>query len=184
MNTTTIEPINGTPVDSWTTIPPMTYPTRTAAPARPPMPARDTDNRSTTGNYSAGIDQVRYWVGAGITAGITALVGIIGLVVVHGIIHVPVALGSGHAVNSGLYGLILVALALGAAALFDGMLHVAPRPITYYSWLVAMVTALATLLPFTTTAGLHSQIAFGAMNLTTGLVIMILIPFAAVNARR
>jgi hypothetical protein len=64
------------------------------------------------------------------------------------------------------------------------MLHVAPRPVAYYSWLTAMVTALAALLPFTTTAGLHSQIAFAAMNLAVGLSIMILVPMAAVNARR
>ena len=175
MNTNTISP-----VDSWTTIPPMTFPARDNTPVRAPAatvtPPAD--------NYSAGIDQVRYWVGAGLTAAVTALVGIIGLVVAHGIVHVPVELGSGHAINSGMYGLLLVVLALGAAALFDGMLHVAPRPITYYSWLMAMVTALATLLPFTTSVGLHSQIAFAAMNLATGLVIMILIPFAAVNARR
>jgi hypothetical protein len=169
-----VRSVNTTTLNTYS-VPTNTVPTNTA-------PTSTVATRAD--NYSAGIDQVRYWVGAGLTASVTALVGIIGLVVAHGIVHVPVELGSGHAINSGLYGLLLVVLALGAAALFDGMLHVAPRPVTYYSWLIAMVTALATLLPFTTNVGLHSQIAFAAMNLATGLVIMILIPFAAVNARR
>ncbi len=49
---------------------------------------------------------------------------------------------------------------------------------------VALLTALSALFPFTTTAGLHSQIAFAAMNLAVGLSVLILVPMAAVNARR
>jgi hypothetical protein len=140
-----------------------------------------------TSNYDAGIDQVRYWVGAAITAVVAALVGVVGLIVAHGIVHVPVMFGSGHAltpVNATLYGLVAAAIALGAAGLFDGMLHVAPRPVAYYSWLIALLTILAALLPFTTTAVIGSQIAVSAMNLGVGLIVMILVPMAAVNARR
>ncbi len=167
--------------DGWMTMPNSStvYSARPAAPTAPQAARRDP--------YDAGVDQVRYWVGAGLTALVTALVGIVGLVVAHGIVHVPVLLGSGSSltpVHSALYGLSVVGLALAAAGLFDGMLHVAPRPITYYSWIVALVTALATLLPFTSTAGLHSQIAFAVMNLAVGLTIAILVPMAAVNARR
>ncbi len=175
--TQTMTPVNGTPVENWSTLPPLDLPGRTNGSYRTATPAAVND-------YDAGIDQVRYWVGAGLTAGVTALVGIIGFVVARGIVHVPLELGSGHALNAGIYGVLLVVIALGAAALYDGMLHVAPRPTTYFSWLIAMLTALAALMPFTTAAGLHSQIAFSAMNLAAGLAIMILVPFAAVNARR
>jgi len=153
----------------------------TVAPAAP-VPAVPT-----RGAYDAGIDQVRYWVGAGITAVLAALVGIVGLIIAHGIIHVPVMFGSGTALsplNATLYGLAAAGVALGAAGLFDGMLHVAPRPALYYCWLIALVTALAALLPFTTTAALSSQIVLAAMNLGVGLITMILVPMAAVNARR
>jgi hypothetical protein len=129
-------------------------------------------------NYSADIDQIRYWVGAALTAVIAALVGVIGAVVAHGIVHVPMM------VNATVFGLASAGLALVAAALYDGMLHVAPRPTAYYASVAALVTTLATLLPFTMAATLHSQIVMAAMNLGVGLVAVILIPMAAVNARR
>jgi hypothetical protein len=129
-------------------------------------------------------DQVRYWVGAGITAVIAALVSLIALVIAQGIVHVPVVLGS-NSVHAAVYGISAAGIALLAAALFDGMLQVAPRPLTYYSWLGAIVTALATLLPFTDgAAGLHSQIALALTNFAVGTVITLLVPVAASNARR
>jgi hypothetical protein len=146
--------------------------------------ARAVQSRS---SYDAGIDQVRFWVGSAITAVVAALVGVVGLIVAHGIIHVPVMFGSGTALsplNATMYGLAAAGIALGAAGLFDGMLHVAPRPVTYYSWLIALITVLAALLPFTTTATLHSQLVLGAMNAAVGVIIMILVPMAAVNAQR
>jgi hypothetical protein len=148
---------------------------------------RDANAEATPSNYSAGIDQVRYWVGAGITAVVAALVGVVGLIVAHGIIHVPVMFGSGTAlspIHAVAYGLAAAGITLGAAALFDGMLHVAPRPALYFSWLIALFTALAAVLPFTTTAVLGSQITVAAMNVGVGLIVMILVPLAAVNARR
>jgi hypothetical protein len=174
MNTTTINPnVNGTdprtgyPFDWDAYSRPVAIQTAPAAPA------------------SAGprIDQVRYWVGAGITAVIAALVSLIALVVAQGIVHVPVVLGD-NSVHAAVYGVSAAGIALLAAALFDGMLQVAPRPLTYYSWLGGIVTVLATLLPFTSTAGLHSQIALALTNFAVGTVITLLVPVAASNARR
>ena len=129
------------------------------------------------------LDQIRYWVGAGITAVLAALVSLIALVIAQGIVHVPVILGS-NSVHAAVYGLSAAGIALLAAALFDAMLQVAPRPLTYYSWLAAIVTVLATLLPFTDNVGVHSQIALAATNMAVGLVITLLVPVAASNARR
>jgi hypothetical protein len=128
-------------------------------------------------------DDVRYWVGGGLTAAIAALIGLIGLVVSRGILHIPVVVGSGSAVSYAAYGLSAAGLAILAAGLFAGMIRVAPRPVTYYAWIVGMVSVLAALLPFTTTASLHSQIAFGVTNLAVGLVIALLVPLAASHAK-
>lgn len=134
----------------------------------------------------ARLDQMRFWVGAGITAVVAALAGVVGLVVTHGIVHVPVlaqdhgALTTVHAVT---YGLIAAGIALVAAALYNAMLHVAPRPALYYCWLTGLVTVLATLIPFTMAgAQLSSQVALAGMNLLVGLVIVIMVPFAAQSA--
>lgn len=132
------------------------------------------------------LDQMRYWVGAGITAVVAALAGVVGLVVTHGIAHVPVlAQDGGHltAVHALSYGLIAAGIGLVAAALYNAMLHVAPRPTVYYCWLTGLLTVLATLIPFTmSTAHLSSQVALAGMNLLVGLVIVILVPFAAQSA--
>ncbi len=141
----------------------------------------------TTARSAAGsddrIDQIRYWVGAGITAVLAALVSLIALVIAQGIVHVPVVLGS-NSVHAAVYGIAAAGIALLAAGLFDAMLQVAPRPLTYYSWLAAIITVLATLLPFTANVGLHSQIALAATNFAVGVVITLLVPIAASNARR
>jgi len=145
---------------------------RSTRPVTAPMPAP-----------APRLDQVRYWVGATITAVLAALVSLIALVIAQGIVHVPMVLGS-TTINAAVYGVTAAGIALLAAALYDGMLHVAPRPLTYYSWLGGFVTVLATLLPFTTTAGLHAQIALAATNFAVGAVITLLVPVAASNARR
>jgi Family of unknown function (DUF6069) len=134
----------------------------------------------------ARLDQMRFWVGAGITAVVAALAGVVGLVVTHGIVHVPVLAqdhGALTTVNAVTYGLIAAGIALVAAALYNAMLHVAPRPALYYCWLTGLLTVLATLIPFTmASAQLSSQVALAGMNLLVGLVIVIMVPFAAQSA--
>ncbi len=132
------------------------------------------------------VDQARYWTGAALSALIAGLAGVAGLVAAHGIAHVPVLLARGTTltpVHATVYGLLAAACALAAAALYAGMLRLAPRPSTYYSWLIGMLTLLAVLLPFTSTVALSSQIAFSAINLLVGLIVMVLVPLAAVHAR-
>jgi hypothetical protein len=177
MNTTvTTAPVNGY-------YNPATYPNQPAYPAGRPMPAPIAPTATTPPAAGPKLDQVRYWVGAGITAVITALVSLVGLVIAQGILRVPVDIGS-NPVHAAAYGLCAAGIALLGAALFDGMLHIAPRPLTYYSWLAAIVTVLAGLLPFTGSAGLHSQIALSITNVCVGIIVTLLVPVAASNARR
>ena len=132
------------------------------------------------------LDQMRYWVGAVITAIVAALAGVIGLIVTHGIAHVPVLtqdnglLTPVHALS---YGFIAAGIAFAAAALYNAMLHIAPRPTLFYCWLTGLLTVLATLIPFTMSAAhLSAQVALAGTNLLVGLVIVILVPFAAQSA--
>jgi hypothetical protein len=192
MNTTTItSPVNGTAASTdprtgyafdWSA-----YNSQQAAAAastrRPAIAQTSTTGYSPVTESAPRLDQVRYWVGATITAVLAALVSLIALVVAKGIVHVPMVIGS-SSINAAVYGVSAAGIALLAAALYDAMLHVAPRPLTYYSWLGGFVTVLATLLPFTSTAGLHSQIALAATNFAVGAVITLLVPIAASNARR
>lgn len=110
-----------------------TYPP--AAPATTPAAVWTPGETSRRGE--TGIDQMRYWVGGALTAVIAALTGLVGLTLAHGILHVPVVLASGSTltpVHVAVYAAAAAGIAVLAAGLFDGMLHVAPRPLTYYSW--------------------------------------------------
>jgi len=145
-----------------------------------------TPTTTTTTTAATRIDQARYWVGAAMTAVVTALLGVIGVITAHDIVHVPMQLGSGvnaTQVPAATYGLVAAAIVFAAAAVYNALLHICPRPTTYYSWLISVLTLLAVLLPFTTTAALNSHIVFAATNLMVGLSVLLLVPMAAVNAR-
>lgn len=66
--------------------------------------------------------------------------------------------------------------------LYFAMLNVAPRPALYYGWIVGLITVLAVLLPFTGGLAVISAAALAGINLLVGLMILTLMPFAAVNA--
>ncbi len=137
--------------------------------------------------YRAGIDQVRFWVGAGLTALIAALGAFVGLLLIRHVLNVAVLVSGEHhliPVDVTAYALITAAIVIGASALYNLMLHVAPHPTAYYGALAAVGIALATLLPFTVPVALVSQIALAALNLVIGLLIAFLVPMAAVAARR
>ncbi len=145
--------------------------------AQAPRPA-------TVSNYRAGIDQVRFWVGAMLTAGIAAGAALIGLVLIRGVLGIPILVTSSHPVDVAAYTLLTVAIAIGASALYNLMLHIAPHPTTYYGALAAVLIALAVLLPFTIPVPLVSQAVLAGLNLVVGLVIAFLVPIAAVRAQR
>jgi hypothetical protein len=137
-----------------------------------------------TANYRAGIDQIRFWVGAGLTAAIAAMSALVGLLLIRSVLDIPVLVSSSHPLDVTAYALVTAAIVIGASALYNLMLHVAPHPTTYYGALAAVGTALAVLLPFTVPVAIVSQAALAALNLLIGLVIAFLIPMAAVRARR
>jgi hypothetical protein len=151
------------------------------------LPVQSIAPPAPTNTFDVGIDQVRFWVGAAVTAAIAAVTGLVSLILAGSVLHIPVLIQDGSSLVSvryASYALIAAAITFGAAALFDAMLHVAPRPAAYYGWLVAMLTLLAVVVPFANTASLHSQIALAATNLAVGAVIAALVPMAAVTARR
>lgn len=140
--------------------------------AQPVQPA------SPVAAYRTGIDHVRFWVGAGLAAAIAAMAALVGLLLIGGILQISVP------VSVGAYAMIAAAIVIGASALYNLMLHIAPHPTTYYGALAAVVICLAVLLPFTVPMALFSQIAFAGLNLVVGLMIAFMVPMAVVAARR
>ena len=130
------------------------------------------------------LDQTRYWVGAAITAAIAALTAVLGTIVAHSILHIPVLSDGTGGAHTLAYALSAAAIAIAAAALYNAMLHFAPRPRAFFGALSGALIALAVLVPFAITLPLGSQAAFALMNLAVAVVITILVPLAATNAGR
>jgi len=81
----------------------------------------------------------------------------------------------------------LAVLAALAALLATGLLHLllvsTPRPFRFFTWIVALLTLVAVLAPFTTGAPGH-KVATAAINLVIGLAIGSLVPGVARSAIR
>jgi hypothetical protein len=132
------------------------------------------------------IDTARFWVGAALTAGISALVALIALIITNDLLHIPVMISEGGQlvmIGFGGYALFAAAAAVAASVLYAVLVNFAPRPGLYFGWIVSLVTLLAALLPLTTRAVLVDQLALAGINLVVGLVITGLVPVAAVRAR-
>ena len=69
--------------------------------------------------------------------------------------------------------LILVAVAAAIAA--TGVVHLLMlgtlRPLLFFGWIVALVTTIAVIFPFSTTAALDAKIATALVNLAIGVTI-------------
>lgn len=129
------------------------------------------------------VDQVRYLAGAALSVGIAALTALLGVVVTRGVLHLP-AFGSAAVAHTLPYVLGAAGVAVAAALLFDAVLHVAPHPTAYFGALVGLGTALAVAIPFAGSAGLAVPTAVALTNVAVGVVIGLLVPLAAGNARR
>lgn len=139
-------------------------------------------------NRQPGFNARPLWTGGVATALVAALVALVGVVVVRGVFGIPVlgpseygALGN----VSTVYLCLFAALAaLVATALMHALLLSTPRPTTFFGWIVALVTAVVAVQPFTTVAGLPTQIASAVINALIGLAIGTLIGGVAVSAAR
>ena len=132
------------------------------------------------------IDTARFWVGAALTAGISALVALIALIITNDLLHIPVMINEGGRlvmIGFGAYALVAAAAAVAASVLYAVLVNFAPRPGLYFGWIVGLVTLLAALLPLTTGPVMVDQLALAGINLVVGLVITGLVPVAAVRSR-
>lgn len=149
-------------------------------------PHLDTPDDHTPRRDTPRVDAVRLWTGGLATTAVSALVALVGVLVVQVLARVvpriadtPIAHGSGTT-------LLCVGAALAALAA-TGLAHLltvsTPRPIAYLGWIVGLVTAAATVVPLT--SGVPLTAAAGAViNLVIGLAVGSLVTGATVSAIR
>jgi hypothetical protein len=131
------------------------------------------------------VDARTLWSGGAAAAVVAALVAVVGIIVARGVFDIPVLApkGKGAFGDASTWQLALAA-AVGALVA-TGLLHVlllyTPRPFVFFGWIVALLTAVAVLLPFTVEAALSAKVATGVINLLIGLAIGTLV--GSVGAR-
>jgi uncharacterized protein DUF6069 len=138
------------------------------------------------------VDPRKLWSGGAASAVVAALTALLGVLVSRWLFDLPV-LAPGQ---DGAYGdvhttalvLVAAAAALAATALVHLLLATTPRPLLFFGWVVALVTTLAVIYPFSTFAPMGAKIATAAVVLAIGAMIGTLVGGAAarstVNAGR
>ncbi|WP_199432076.1 DUF6069 family protein [Qaidamihabitans albus] len=135
------------------------------------------------------VDARTVWVGGLATALVAALVGVVSVLVVRGVFEIPVIaptntsgaidyIGAAWLAGFGVVGSLL------ATALAHLLLVLAPRPMVFFGWIVALVTVVFVVWPFTVAESLTVQLVNAAVYLVMGIAIGSLISGMAGRALR
>jgi len=127
------------------------------------------------------------WAGGAATAVVAALIALVGLLVVREIFDTPVV----YPPDDGPLGSQTTALmvyaaiaALLATALAHVLMLTTPRALSFFGWIMGLVTVIVTLAPFITDASRESKIGSSLIYLVIGVAITSLISGVARTARR
>ena len=117
----------------------------------------------------------RLWAGGVATAVVAALVAIVGILVARGVLNLEVLApedqGTWGDVSTLTYALVAFAGGLIATGLMHALLVSTPSPFSFFNWIMALVTVVAAVLPFTTSAELDAKIATAIINALIGIAI-------------
>ena len=121
------------------------------------------------------VDAGSLWAGGAATAIVAALVAVVGTLACRWLLGIPIlapakdgAYGDVH--TTGLV-LVAAAAALVATLILWLLLLSTPRPLTFFHWIVGLVTAVMVLFPFSTGAPLSQKVATAVVDLVLGIAI-------------
>ncbi|TDQ49959.1 DUF6069 family protein [Actinorugispora endophytica] len=132
-------------------------------------------------------DPTKLWAGGLATAVVAALVVLVGTLIIRGLLGIPVLApeetgrfgGTGTAAHT--------ALAAFGALSATGLLHLlllsAPRPLTFFGWIVGLATVVAAITPFTRGASPADAIGTSLVNLAVGSVVLSLLGNVGASSR-
>lgn len=140
------------------------------------------------GGRRLSVDAGRLWTGGLATALVAALVALVGVLIARGLFDIPVLAPTGEGtlgnVSTARFAGLAALAALAATGLMHLLLRSTPRPLRFFSWIAALLTLVAVLIPFVTDADLESKVATALINLAIGIAIGSLIPAVARGASR
>jgi hypothetical protein len=142
---------------------------------------------TSTGRPRPGVDAGRLWAGGVATAVVAALVALLGVLLAQGaldiamveppLLPVPGSFAFRYALTAGV-------LALLATALAHLLVSTAPRPRSFFSWIVGLTTAVGVVLPFTVEGTTAGRLATAVVDLVIGLAVMSLLGAVMTRARQ
>lgn len=139
-----------------------------------------------TPNERARVDAGRLWAGGGATALVAALVAAAGIVVARGILGIPVIVPEGDGTWGSAtlwwYAAAAAFAALVATALVHVLILTAPRPLSFFAWVMGIATVIAVAVPFVPSASLDTKIATAIINGLIGIAIGTLLTSVARSA--
>ena len=124
------------------------------------------------------VDAGRLWAGGVATALVAALLALAGVLIWEGVLDVemvePPRLEVGESFNVQ-YAVTAALLALVATGLAHLLILAAPRPLTFFTWIMALATIVGFAIPYTLDGTTEGQVATSTVNLVLGLCITSLI---------
>ena len=121
------------------------------------------------------VDGARLWTGGAATAVVAALLAVVGILVTRGLLGIPVLAPKGEGTwgdaSTGWYAFGAAVAGLAATGVMHLLLLFTPRPMRFFGWIVALVTATAVLAPFTAHGSTASTVATAVLNLVLGIAV-------------
>jgi hypothetical protein len=132
------------------------------------------------------VDARQLWAGGVATAVVAALIALVGVVISRWLFNIPLLSPSREGAYGDAHTTDLVLVAAAAALIATGVAHLllvsTPRPMTFFTWIVGLATAVMVLYPFSTTAPWSQKAATALVDLVLGIAIGSLINGVAARA--
>jgi hypothetical protein len=134
------------------------------------------------------LDVARLWSGGVATAVVAGLIAVVGILVSRGVLDMPVLSPEGEGVwgdaNTVTYALVSGAVALVATGLLQLLSVTTPRFQTFFTWIMALLTAIAVVVPLSLPVSWESKLATALINLVIGIAITSILNGVARSAYR
>ena len=121
------------------------------------------------------VDARQLWAGGAATAVVAALIALAGILICRWLLHIPILAprndGAWGDASTGEYMLVAAAVAVVATALMYLLAIATPKPTAFFGWIIGLVTLIAVVFPFSTTAPVSQKLGTAAVNLVLGIAI-------------
>jgi Family of unknown function (DUF6069) len=134
------------------------------------------------------VDARQLWAGGAATAVVAALIALVGILICRWLFNIPILAprqdGAWGDASTGEYMLVAAAAAVVATALMYLLAVATPKPTAFFGWIIGLITVIAAVFPFSTTAPTSQKAATAIVNLVIGVAILSLIDGVATRSMR